>query len=552
MSDANGSNLVLRVRTDAGTVSSPANFGSRLHDTRRISTQVLFRPSLVARVLRPASLAASAILFLSGATFGATPGHKQSQDVAEAARQERARKQEQQKSKKHVYTNDDLSRAKILTPEDQARIEAQKNECAKNNNCAPAEKSQDALDANSQKPGTSLGEVARQYQKQKQNQKQLDALKPKQSEPFHLPSAEPALASPILPARPAVRQPAAPAIRPGTSSHVMRRDPFARVPVQPARPEAETKTQPEVQPRVQPDVRDVGGVAKPGVALGFFADVRPTFAPSAPRKFPRGPKISSGRAPLSIWIEREQPAAPVVIDPLPAEREAAEPTRPRNLAPAKPLGPSPKILSGQPQPPALAKPAPPTAIQPSIPEVVAPAKPVAPSAAIRPTQPKAFATARPEAPAEAVRPVQPQQPAPNVISGSQTKTLSVKRGDSLWKLAEQNLGSGRHWPELASANPWISNPNQIPSGVELVLPVVSASPASGSGRKNAAATAKVHKGDTLWSLAKANLGRWSAWPCLAAANPEISNPDRIQEGQELSIPSSCTGAARGSLLPDEK
>src|SRR4051812_42366602 len=45
------------------------------------------------------------------------------QDVAAAARQERARK-EQAKKSKHVYTDEDLRRDKILTPDDEARLAA--------------------------------------------------------------------------------------------------------------------------------------------------------------------------------------------------------------------------------------------------------------------------------------------------------------------------------------------------------------------------------------------------------------------------------------------
>src|SRR5271169_2843502 len=124
------------------------------------------------RILRPGRFVAPAILFLGFAAFSATVSRaqdQQNQSVAEAARQERARKQEQQKSAKHVYTEEDLKHSSILTPEDRAQIEAKKNECAQKNNCSPAapQNPPAALDANSQTPGTSpdpgtsLGEVAR-------------------------------------------------------------------------------------------------------------------------------------------------------------------------------------------------------------------------------------------------------------------------------------------------------------------------------------------------------------------------------------------------------
>jgi len=119
--------------------------------------------------------------------------------------------------------------------------------------------------------------------------------------------------------------------------------------------------------------------------------------------------------------------------------------------------------------------------------------------------------------------------------------VSVQRGDSLWKLAQQNLGSGNRWPELLAANPRIADPNQIRAGTQLNLPDVAASGlANRNAKTNAATTIKVHKGDSLWTLGKSNLGRSSAWPCLAAANPSISDPNRIYENQELIVPAVCT------------
>src|SRR5438105_579652 len=50
--------------------------------------------------------------------------------VAEAARQERARKQNQQKKSRHIYTADDLKRDQILTREDRAQLEARKYQLA--------------------------------------------------------------------------------------------------------------------------------------------------------------------------------------------------------------------------------------------------------------------------------------------------------------------------------------------------------------------------------------------------------------------------------------
>lgn len=453
---------------------------------------------------RPIRFAAPAILFLSFATFGATVSRaqgQQSQSVADAARQERARKQEQQKSAKHVYTEEDLKHPNILTPEDRAQIEAKKNECAQKNNCSPAapQNPPATLDANSQTPGTSLGEVARQLRKQKE----LQALKPKQTEPFHLPFETPALASPILPERPAIRPPAQPVLRPKvkTPSNVFRRDPFSAVPVRPEvrgpnvshleiRPSVREDARPEIQPdahtavrenirpafhpkvsnHVQPKVReDILPIVRPNVRPDFGKEARPTLRAHNRLTTPAQPKISSRLAAPGILIQPVQPPAP--------------------------------------------------------PKSAQPVTAVAPISTIRPAQPQPVANS-----------------ATVVTRVAIQKTVSVQRGDSLWKLAQQNLGRGNRWPELLAVNPSIANPNQIRAGVELILPAVATTPVSVRRAANTTALIKVRKGDTLWNLAKANLGRSSAWPCLAAANPSIGDPNRIYEGQNLILPDACLSA----------
>ena len=47
----------------------------------------------------------------------------------------------------------------------------------------------------------------------------------------------------------------------------------------------------------------------------------------------------------------------------------------------------------------------------------------------------------------------------------------VQKGDSLWKIAKELLGSGSRWNELYEANrDVIRNPNKIYVGLELAIP----------------------------------------------------------------------------------
>jgi nucleoid-associated protein YgaU len=181
---------------------------------------------------------------------------QKNQDVAEAARQERARKQAEQKKTKHVYTTEDLKREHILTPEDQTAVEARKSQPP----VPSAPKPQDAAagsavasdsDATPLPPRAPLGDVARRLRKQKESQQLQRAAE------FHLPFSDaPVLASPkppVQPLRPPIEviKPAPPA---STPFHpFVRRSPFERprnLPPAPITPR--TLTPAPATPRVLP------------------------------------------------------------------------------------------------------------------------------------------------------------------------------------------------------------------------------------------------------------------------------------------------------------
>src|SRR5580693_479221 len=102
------------------------------------------------------------------------------QDLGALARQEQARKDAQPVHASHVYTNDDLARPKILVPQDQSEFATKRiklnpvpvPETPATQASAPeiaAPEIVAAPDTNTTE--VSLGEVARQYQKQKLAQK---------------------------------------------------------------------------------------------------------------------------------------------------------------------------------------------------------------------------------------------------------------------------------------------------------------------------------------------------------------------------------------------
>ena len=350
------------------------------------------------------------IVLCSCLLFGAAQCRAQAtQDVAEAARQERERKEA--KKTKHVYTDEDLRRAKILTPDDEARVEAKRSQ-------QPAPTEEQALapvDIDAALAQLPLGDIARLYRNAKQAAQTPD--------PFHLPFEEPVFATPII-------------------------------------------------------------------SVPKLAPPRPRFSPAHPSVAPAHPNAL---------------VAPAVPNPSAAPLRRIDPFTRRFAAPSPPS--IPRIAPSAPQPKAA------VSVAPS-------AQPPTATPATSPSAPKSN-------PGASIAP-----PVALDKTASALHTVIVQPGDSLWKLAQQNLGRGSRWQELLVANPGIADPTHIAAGTEIVLPATVSSLKSDL-------KVTVERGDTLSRIAQAKYGRVAAWRCIAQANPEIADANRIYEGQQLLLPFSC-------------
>jgi nucleoid-associated protein YgaU len=136
------------------------------------------------------------------------------QDAAEAARQDQARKAAESKTSHHVYTEDDLRRAKILTPEDQAKVAARENN--------PTEKKEEqASGAGESAPGEeSLGEVARRYRKEKAEREAARATGQGDRSQFPMKLPEATMAAPKMLVQPKTESRAAGSSRRGAAERV--------------------------------------------------------------------------------------------------------------------------------------------------------------------------------------------------------------------------------------------------------------------------------------------------------------------------------------------
>ncbi len=366
-------------------------------------------------------LHAGAILFAACAFSASAPVW--AQDVAEAARQEQARKDKQAKRSKHVYTEEDLKRARILTREDREVLDAKKREQA-----VPGTATLPA-DADIQALGElPLGDVARMYRATKELSMEG------QTAEFHLPATN-AVAAP-----------------------------------------------------------------KPELVVREFVAPKPILVQPKATKAPVAPVFKDNVIAFlkTEFVAPQSPAVQPVVQPTAIQPKAVQPP---SLQPA---------VAKMPVAPVVA--------------TIVPGRPMREVVAPRPL---------PVQPMEISQPVAPVFSEPTVAH-----SVIVKRGDSLWKLAQVNLGDGNRWRELLAVNPGLVDPHHIVPGSAiniggngLVVPETPAAPTD--------STVTVRKGDSLWKIAKLQLGSGGFWGCIAKANRAIRDANRIYAGQTLNMPSSC-------------
>ncbi len=120
---------------------------------------------------------------------------------------------------------------------------------------------------------------------------------------------------------------------------------------------------------------------------------------------------------------------------------------------------------------------------------------------------------------------------------SVTERYTVKRGDSLWKIAEERLGDGTRYVELVTLNEAVldGRPDFLMPGTVLKVPIPNDS-ADGSY--------VVQPGDTLSEISEEQLGDADAYTSIFEASRDtvqangahLSDPDLILPGWKLTIP----------------
>ena len=160
----------------------------------------------------------------------------------------------------------------------------------------------------------------------------------------------------------------------------------------------------------------------------------------------------------------------------------------------------------------------------------------APRAVAEPTPAPTASLAEQAAPSPKLAPA-PEVQAPPAPS-ERTEAYTVKRGDSLWKIAKERLGDGTRYVELADLNRGIlhGEPDFLIPGAVLQIPAET-------GAQNGSSYV-VEPGDTLWEIAEAELGDGNSYPRIFEASNDtmqangahLSDPDLILPGWRLTIP----------------
>ena len=120
----------------------------------------------------------------------------------------------------------------------------------------------------------------------------------------------------------------------------------------------------------------------------------------------------------------------------------------------------------------------------------------------------------------------------------------VKKGDSLWKIAEVKYNDGYKWSQIAKENN-LKNPGIIEVGQKLVLPkivvkevITNTNLVEKNNIEMVGNEYKVVKNDSLWKIAVRVYGDGYQWIKIWQANKiKITNPNGLEIGMNLTIPS---------------
>ena len=121
-------------------------------------------------------------------------------------------------------------------------------------------------------------------------------------------------------------------------------------------------------------------------------------------------------------------------------------------------------------------------------------------------------------------------PATRTDAAASVVTHTVRRGETLWSIAEHHLGAGSRYPDIVKLNQSVlqGKPQFLRPGWVLRLPSTAAEAVESGEERDYT----VVKGDTLSEIAEDHLDDARAWPRIFEASRDLTQPD----GRRLSDP----------------
>ena len=113
------------------------------------------------------------------------------------------------------------------------------------------------------------------------------------------------------------------------------------------------------------------------------------------------------------------------------------------------------------------------------------------------------------------------------------KIHTVAKGETLWSIAKDNLGSGFNWAQIKEENKLTSDVIEV--GQKLTIPETQKITVEKPEVKEITDSYTVIKGDNLWTIAVAAYGDGYKWTEIAKAN-NLTHPNIIHAGNVLKLP----------------
>lgn len=129
---------------------------------------------------------------------------------------------------------------------------------------------------------------------------------------------------------------------------------------------------------------------------------------------------------------------------------------------------------------------------------------------------------------------------PAITTENTAKIHTVTKGETLWSIAEDELGSGYNWTDIYNTNDLKTDTIEI--GQKLTIPQVTAKEPTVTKQVSlenpqaitGSAYTVVH-GDDLWNISVRAYGDGYKWVEIAKAN-DLTNPNIIHSGNVLILP----------------